>query len=47
MASEHLVFLLQMQHLEQLEELLLRNEPSLLDTFLAELVPLQVTCTAA
>jgi hypothetical protein len=32
----------QVQHIEQLEELLLRNEPALLDIFLSELVPLQV-----
>jgi hypothetical protein len=40
----------QVQHIEQLEELLLRNEPALLDGFLSELVPLQVrqhTVTAA
>lgn len=39
-----LLLLLQVQHLEQLEELLLRNEPSLLDTMLVEVVPLQVRC---
>lgn len=33
----------QVQHIEELEELLLRNEPALLDEFLPELVPLQVT----
>jgi hypothetical protein len=32
---------------EQLEELLLRNEPALLDEFLSEMVPLQVTHTTA
>jgi hypothetical protein len=33
----------QVQHIEELEELLLRNEPALLDEFLPELVPLQVS----
>jgi hypothetical protein len=33
----------QIQHIEQLEELLLRSQPLLLDGFLPELMPLQVT----
>lgn len=33
----------QVQHIEQLEELLLRSQPLLLDGFLPELIPLQVT----
>jgi len=36
---------MQVQHLEELQELLLRSTPALLDTFLAELVPLQVQCS--
>lgn len=34
---------LQMRYLEQLNELLLRKEPALLDSFLQEMAPFQVS----